>query len=113
MFKHTQHVEEEMRPTKIHNQQNWRKNGSSDGRDPHGRARKIDLMKDDRAACDYGRHPGKSAEKEIKRNLPGPDGRFDHGLSVVAGFVRNRAAGDIDAFAWNNAFFPSFFAKLF
>ena len=70
-------------------------------------------MKDDRAACDYARHSSHPAKEKVERNFPGPDRRFDHRLTVVTGFARNRAAGNIDAFARNNAFFPSFFAKLF
>src|SRR5439155_12150134 len=70
-------------------------------------------MKDDRAACDYARHSSHPAEEKVERNFPGPHRRFNHGLTVVTGFARNRAAGNIDAFARNNAFLPSFFAKLF
>src|SRR6266571_7043685 len=62
MFKNTQHVEEEVGPAEVHDQQNGRKNCSSDGRDPHGCTRKIDMMKDDRSASDYRRHSGQSPE---------------------------------------------------
>ena len=85
-----------MGAAKIHDQQNWRKNRPSDGREPHGRARKIDMVKDNGAACDHRRHPGNSAEEKVERNLPGPNRRFDHRLTVVTGFSRNRTAGNID-----------------
>src|SRR6267378_3298568 len=113
MFKNAQHVEEEMRPTEIHDQQNWRKDCSTDGCDPHGRARKIDMMTDNRSACDYGRHSGHSAEEKVERNLPRPNRRFDDGLAIVTRLSRNRAAGNIDAFAWNNALLPRLLAQFF
>jgi len=40
-----EHVEEEMRTAEIHDQKNWRKNRTGDGGNPHGHARKIDMMK--------------------------------------------------------------------
>src|SRR6266566_6342076 len=113
MFEYAQHVEEELRPAKIHDQQNRREDRPSDGREPHGGARKIDMMKDNGAACDHRGHPGHSTEKKVERNFPGPDRRFDHGLAVVAGLARNRPAGNIDAFARNNALFPSLLAQFF
>src|SRR5438874_1597423 len=70
-------------------------------------------MKDDRAACDYGRHSSHPAEEKVERNFPRPNRRFDHGLAVVTGFAWNRAAGNIDAFARNNAVLPCLLAQLF
>src|SRR5439155_25097472 len=49
MFKNAQHVEEEVRAAKIHDQKNRRKNRASYGRNPHGCTCKIDMMKDDRS----------------------------------------------------------------
>ena len=71
------------------------------------------MVKDNRSACDHRGHPGDSAHEKIERDLPGPDRRFDHGLTVVTGFARNRPAGNIDAFARNNALFPSLLAQFF
>src|SRR5947209_19990826 len=69
------------------------------------------MMKDSGATCDYGRHSGHSTEEKIKRNFPRPDRRFHHGLAVVAGFARNRAAGNIDTTTRNHAFLPRFLAE--
>ena len=113
MFKNAQHVKEETRTAEIHDQQNWRKDRSGDGSDPHGRARKIDMMKDDRAARDHGGHSGHSAEEKIKRNFPRPDRGFDHGLTIVTWFTRDRATGNVHAFAGSDAFLPRLFAQLF
>src|SRR6266550_4104533 len=112
MFKNAQHVEEELRPPKIHDQQNRREDRPSDGREPHGRARKIDMVKDNGAACDHRGHPGHSTEKKVERNFPCPDRRFDHGLTVVTGLARNRATGNIDTFARNDAVLPRLLAQL-
>src|SRR5882724_11704042 len=68
-------------------------------------------MKDNIAACDFGLHSGHSTEEKIKRNFPGPDRRFHHGLTVVTGFARNRATGNVHAFARNDALLPSFLAE--
>ena len=76
-------------------------------------ARKIDMMKDDRAARDHGGHSGHSAEEKIKRNFPRPDRWFDHGLTVVSWFTRDRATGNVHAFAGNDAFLPRLFAQFF
>ena len=73
----------------------------------------IDMVKDNGAACDHRRHPGNSAEEKVKRNFPGPDRRFDHGLTVVTGFARNRATGNVDAFARNDALLPRLLAQFF
>ena len=106
MFENAQHVEEEMRTAEIHDQQNWRKDRAGDGRDPHGGARKIDMMKENGAARDHGDIPAMPAEEKVERNFPGPDRRFHDRLAVVAGFARNRPAGNIDAFARNDAVLP-------
>ena len=45
--------------------------------------------------------------------MPRPDRWFDHGLTIVTGFVRNRTAGNIDAFARNDALLPRLLAQLF
>ena len=111
MFEDAQHVKEETRTAKVHDQQNWRKNCPSYGRDPHGCARKIEMMKDSGATCDYGRHSGHSTEEKIKRDFPRPDRRFHHGLTVVAGFARNRATGNVHAFAGNDALLPRLLAQ--
>src|SRR5207248_9732841 len=65
MFENPQHIKKEMRPTEIHDEQNRRKDRSSDGREPHGRARKIDMVKNACSACDNRRHPGDSAPEEV------------------------------------------------
>src|SRR6266567_4832339 len=113
MLENAQHVEEEMRPAQIHDQQNRRKDDSSDGREPHGRARKLDMMKQDRTERDHCRHSADSAKEKVERNLPSPDRRFHHRLSIIAGFFRNRTAGYVDSFAWNYAFLPSLLAETF
>jgi hypothetical protein len=113
MFEHAQHVEEEMRTAQIHDQENWRENGPGDGGEPHGCARNIDMMKQDRCERDHRRHPGNSAKEKVERNFPCPDRRFDHGLTVVTWFTRNRAARNIDAASSYDAFSPSFLAQLF
>src|SRR2546429_2790127 len=46
VFENAQHVEEEMGAAQIHDQKNRRKNRPSYARDPHGCARKIEMMKD-------------------------------------------------------------------
>src|SRR5260370_8106 len=74
---------------------------------------KTSMMPDNRSASYYGRHSGHSDEKKVERNLPRPDRRFDHGLAIVTRLSRNRAAGNIDAFAWNNALLPRLLAQFF
>src|SRR5204863_5282954 len=69
------------------------------------------MMKDSGATCDYGRHSGHSTEEKIKRNFPGPDRRFHHGLTVVTGFARNRATGNVHAFIRNDAILPRLLAQ--
>jgi hypothetical protein len=69
------------------------------------------MMKDDGATCNYGRHPRHSTEEKIKRDFPRPDRRFHHGLTVVAGFARNRAPGDVHACARNDTLLPRLFAQ--
>src|SRR5438270_771320 len=75
--------------------------------------RAVDVMPDDRAARDYGRDSGNSNEEKIKRYFPGPDRRFHDRLTVVAGFARNRATGNVHAFARNDALLPRLLAQLF
>src|SRR5438270_10304743 len=113
VFEDAQHVEEETRPTEIHDQQNWRKDCSTDGCDPHRPARKIDMMTDNRSACHYGRHSGHAAEEKVERNLPRPNRRFDHGLAIVTGLAGNWSPGNIDPFARNNSVLPSLLAQFF
>src|SRR5437773_6661534 len=72
MFENAQHIKKEMRPTESHDEQNRRKNRSSDGREPHGRARKIDVVKNDCSACDNRRHSSDSAHEKVERNFPCP-----------------------------------------
>src|SRR6266480_5489229 len=71
------------------------------------------MMKDDRSARDYGGHPCDSSHEKVNRNLPRPDRRFDHGLAVVTRFARNRATGNVHAFARSDAFFPGLLAQFF
>src|SRR6516164_7482579 len=102
-----------MGAAKVHDQQNRRKNCPGYGRDPHGCARKIEMMKNSGATCDYGRHSGHSTEEKIKRDFPRPDRRFHHGLTVVTGFARNRATGEVHAFARNDALLPRLLTQFF
>src|ERR1700735_943064 len=39
---------------------------------------------------DAGRHSGNPTEEKVERNLPGPDGRFQGGQTVVAIVTLNR-----------------------
>ena len=71
------------------------------------------MVKNDRAAGNHRRHPGDSAKEKVERNFPRPDRRFNHGLAVVTGFSRNRAAGNIDAFARDDAVLPRLLAQFF
>src|SRR6476660_8164175 len=71
------------------------------------------MMNDDRSAGDDRGHPSDSAHEKINRNLPCPDRRFHHGLTVVTGFARNRATGNVHAFARNDALLPRLLAQLF
>src|SRR5204862_7436026 len=107
------HVEEEMGAAQVHDQQSRGKNCPSYGRDTHGCARKIESMKDSGATCDYGRHSGHSTEEKVKRDFARPDRRFHHGPPVVTGFARNRATGDVHAFARNDALLPRLLAQFF
>ena len=68
-------------------------------------------MKDNCPTCDYGGHPRHSTEEKINRDFPRPDRRFHHGLTVVAGFARNRATGDVHAFASNDTLLPRLLAQ--
>jgi hypothetical protein len=113
MFEHAQHIKKEMRTTKIHDQQNWRKNRSGDGSDPHRRTRKIDMVKNDRAARGRRGHSCDSSEKEIERNLPRPHRRFHHGLTVVTTLPRNGTTDNIDTTTGNDSLLPRFLAQLF
>src|SRR5882762_7234994 len=65
------------------------------------------------SARDYRGHSGDSTEKKVERNLPRPDRRSDDRLTVVTGFVRNRATGNVHAFAWNDALLPGLLAQFF
>jgi hypothetical protein len=85
----------------------------TDGREPHGCARKIDMVKDNGTACDHRGHPRNPTEKKVERNLPSPNRRFDHRLTVVTWFSRNWTACNIDTAAGHDAFSPSFLAQLF
>src|ERR1700736_3085463 len=71
------------------------------------------MVIDNGAASDHRGHPGDSAHEKVERNLPRPNRRFDHGLAVVTWLARNRAAGNIDTFARNNAILPRLLAQLF
>src|SRR5437660_11733458 len=71
------------------------------------------MMKDDRSARDYCRHPGDSAHEKVNRNFPRPDRRFDHGLAVVTRFARDRATGNIDTAASNYTVLPRLLAQFF
>ena len=113
MFEHAQHVEEKMRTAQIHDQQNWRENRSGDGCEPHGCARKIDIMKQDRGERDHRRHPGDSAKEKIERDLPCPHRRFHDRLTVVSRFSRYRPTHNVDAATGNDSFLPRFLTQLF
>src|SRR5205807_9001301 len=76
-------------------------------------ARKIDMVIDNRSACDYGRHSGHAAEEKVERNLPRPNRRFDYCLTVVTRLSRNRAAGNIDTLPRNDALLPRLLAQFF
>src|SRR6266550_2530604 len=89
MFKHAQHVEEEVGAGKIH------------------------IVINNGSARDYRGHSGDSTEKKVERNLPRPDRRFDNGLPVVTRFAGNRAPGNIHAFVRNDALFPRLLAQFF
>src|SRR5947208_9322345 len=71
------------------------------------------MVKNKGTACNHRGHPGNSTEEKVERNFPGPDRRFDHGLAVVAGLARNRATGNVHAFARNDALFPRLLAQFF
>src|SRR5437016_3874743 len=71
------------------------------------------MLKDDRSARDYRGHPGDSPHEKINRNLPRPDRGFDDRLTVVTGFARNRATGNVHAFARNDALLPRLLAQFF
>ena len=85
---------------------------AGDGRNPHGYTRKLDLMKQDRTERDHCRHPADSAKEKVERYFPGPDRRFYHRLSVVAGLPRNWATDDIDTATRDNTFLPRLLAQL-
>src|SRR2546430_12382460 len=97
MFENAQHVEKEMRATEIHDQKNWRKNRAGDGRNPHGCACQIDMMKQNCAERDHCRHAADSAKEKVEWNFPGPDRRFHYPPTVVTPFLRDRATGNVGA----------------
>src|ERR1700674_6132349 len=86
---------------------------TTQAREPHGGARKSDLMKEDRGACDHRRHSTQAADEKIEWNLPRPYRRLDHRLTVVTRLARNWAAGNVDTFAGNDALLPRLLAQLF
>src|SRR5260370_28400494 len=106
MFENAQHVEEEVRATKIHDQQNRREDRPSKGREPHRRARKLDMVKNNGAARDHCRHPGHPAHEKIERNFPAPDLRFNYRLAAVTRFSPERAARKNCTSSRNNAVPP-------
>src|SRR5438132_10366549 len=110
MFEDAQHIKEETRTSQIHDQQKRREDRAGDGREPHGCAREVDMMKQDRAKRDYRRHPGNSAEEKIERNLPCPDRRFHHRVTVVARFSRHWPTHNVDAATGNDSLLPGFLA---
>src|SRR5438477_7346649 len=112
MFENAQHVEEEMRTTKIHDQKNWRKDRAGDGRNPHGCARKIDMMKQHPAERNRCRRPADATKEEVERNFPSPDRWFHHRLAVIAGLPRNWATDDVDTATRDNTFLPRLFPQL-
>src|ERR1039457_4241782 len=71
------------------------------------------MVECERSARNHRRHAAETADEKINRNLPGPDRRFDHRLTVVTRLARNRSAGNIDTFAWNYAVLPRLLAQLF
>src|SRR5438477_7860876 len=111
MLKNAQHVEEEPRAAEVHDQQNRGEDGR-DSREPHGRANKIEMMKQNCSARDHRRHTANAADEKVQSNFPCPDRRSDDGLTVITGFPRNWTTRNIDAAPSNNAFFPSLFAQL-
>ena len=102
-----------MRAAEIHDQQNRRKNRAANRRDPHGDPRKIDMVKKNRTTRNDGRHPGHPAEEKVERHLPCPHRRFHHRLTIISWFARNRTAGNINAFARDDAILPCLLAQLF
>jgi len=71
------------------------------------------MVKDNGTTCDHRGHPGNSPEEKVEWNLPGPNRRFEHRLTVVARFSRNWTARNIDTSTGHDAFSPSFLAQLF
>ncbi len=113
MFENAQHVEKETRSTEIHDQKNWRKNRAGDGRNPHGCACQIDMMKQNCAERDHCRHAADSAKEKVEWNFPGPDRRFHHRLTVVTRFSRHRTTDNVDAATGYDSLLPGFLAQLF
>src|SRR5437762_365101 len=110
MLENAQDVEEEMRTAEIHDKENWRKDRSSNGRKPHGRARKLDIMKQDRAERDHRRQPADATKEKVERNLPSPDRRFHHRLPIIPGLRRYWAADHIHTATGNHTLLPRFLA---
>src|SRR6476619_491237 len=71
------------------------------------------MMKDDRSARDSEGHASDSPAEKVQRDFPGPDRRFHHCLTVVTGFARNRATGNVHDFVGNDALLPRLLAQLF
>src|SRR5207237_5082129 len=71
------------------------------------------MMKQNSGACDHGRHSRQTADEKINGNFPCPNRRFDHGLTVVTWFARNRATSNVHAFARNDALLPRLLAQFF
>jgi len=69
-------------------------------------------MKQDRAERDHCRHPADATKEKVERNLPSPDRRFHHRLSIIAGLPRNWATDDIDTATRDNTFLPRLLAQL-
>src|ERR1700722_15957353 len=113
MLENAQHVEKQPRTAEVQNEQNERKHRTRYGCDPHGRPRKIEMVKETGTACNHGGHAGQSTEEKVQRNFPRPDRWPNDWFSVVTGLGRNWPPGNIDAVACDHAFFPRFFAQFF
>src|SRR5438105_11298123 len=111
MLENAQHVEEEPRTAEVHNQQERGEDGR-DSREPHGRANKVEMMKQNRGTCDYCRHTANAADEKVQSNFPCPDWRSDDSFTVITGFPRNWTTSNIDTAIGNDAILPRLLAQL-
>src|SRR4029077_13416579 len=90
VFEHAQHVEKQTRTPKIHYQKN-RPKDCPDRCDPHRCHPNIAAAKNKGDQRDCGGHSGKTADKKVNWNFPGPHRWLKDRLTVVPSFARNRA----------------------